>query len=207
MPRNTAHKTRAHARIVEAAVRALLARGVERVSIAEVMRDAGLTHGGFYAHFANKEALVAEATTTGMREARRAFVAEAAAARPEAPLREIIRRYISRAHRDDPAHGCAMPALAADMAREPEEARRAFTIALQDYVAHLTPYLPGETEEARRDAALALLAGMAGSVALARAVDDPALSNRLLLATRRFYTDMLAAPAEAATSRATEAGE
>jgi TetR/AcrR family transcriptional repressor of nem operon len=192
MPRRTDHKARTRARIVAAAACAFRERGVETVTIAEVMQAAGLTHGGFYAHFLSKDALVAEATTRGLADSRRAFVAEAAAANPQAPLREIIRRYVSRHHRDHPAEGCAVPALTAEIAREPAAVRRAFTAALEEFAALLMDYVPGATPEARHDTSLVLAAGMAGAVALARAVDDPTLSDRLLLAARRFYTDTLA---------------
>jgi TetR/AcrR family transcriptional repressor of nem operon len=181
------------------AARAFRERGVEPVAIADVMRAAGLTHGGFYAHFRSKDALVAEATARGLADSRRAFLAEAAAANPGAPLREVIRRYLSRAHRDDRATGCALPALAAEIAREPTEVRRAFTASLEEFVAQLTEYVPGTSAEARRDAALVLAAGMAGAVALARAVEDPTMSDRLLLAARRFYTQALVDEAPAAT--------
>lgn len=202
MPRSAGHKARTRARIIEAAASAFRERGVEGVAIADVMHAAGLTHGGFYAHFPNKEALVAEAIARGLVDSRRAFVAEAAAANPEAPLREIIRRYVSRFHRDHPAEGCAMPALSADVAREPDEVRHAFTTALEAFVAELMEHVPGSTSEARRDAALALVAGMAGAIALGRAVDDPDLSDRVLLATRRFYTETLAGGAPSAASDA-----
>lgn len=192
MPRSTAHKARTHARIVEAAIRAFRERGVETVAIADVMRAAGLTHGGFYAHFPNKERLVAEAAAHGLTDSRRALVMDAAAAQPAAPLREIIRRYVSRSHRDDPAGGCAMPALAAEVAREPEEVRHAFTAGLEDFITQLMDYVPGATPEARRDAALTLTSGMAGAIALSRAVDDPDMSDRILLAARRFYIETLA---------------
>jgi TetR/AcrR family transcriptional repressor of nem operon len=200
MPRGTGHKARTHARIVEAAARAFRERGVEPVAIADVMRAAGLTHGGFYAHFSSKDALVAEATTRGLADSRREFLVAAAAANPQSPLREIIRRYISRSHRDHQAEGCALPALAAEIAREPAGVRSAFTAALEEFIAQLMDYVPGDTADARRDAALVLASGMAGAVALARAVEDPALSDRLLLAARRFYTDVLAesAPSVAA---------
>jgi len=192
MPYTKAHKARTHERIVEAAARAFRERGVESVAIADLMRDAGLTHGGFYAHFRSKDALVAEAMERGLADSRHEFLAEAEAANPEAPLREIIRRYVSRYHRDHPAEGCVLPALSAEVSREPGEVRRAYTGAVEDLVAGIAEHCPGNTPEARRDAALALIAGMAGAVALARAVDDPALSDRLLLATRRFFTDALA---------------
>lgn len=197
MVRGTSHKARAHARIVAAAARAFRAKGAERVTIAEVMGEAGLTHGAFYAHFPNKEALLAEAAVSGIMDAQRAFVADSAAAQPEDPLREIIRRYVSRSHRDNPGDGCAMPALTAEIAREPDEVRRAYTVAFENFITQLMDYTPGATEEARRDAALTLAAGMAGAVALSRAIADPALSDRILLATRRFFTDTLS-PSSAA---------
>jgi TetR/AcrR family transcriptional repressor of nem operon len=206
MPRRTDHKDRTRARIVEAAARAFRERGVEPVAIADVMHAAGLTHGGFYAHFRSKDALVAEATVRGLADSRSAFLADAAAASPQAPLREIIRRYVSRSHRDRPAEGCAMPALAAEIAREPADVRHAFTAALGDFVTQLANYVPGDTPDARRDAALVLASGMAGAVALARAVDDRALSDRVLLAARRFYTTTLAESAPPSGAAADAAG-
>jgi len=203
MPRSTGHKAQTRTRIVAAAARAFRERGVESVAIADVMRAAGLTHGGFYAHFRSKDALVAEATASGLVDSRREFVSDAAEANPEAPLREVIRRYVSRYHRDHQAEGCAMPALTAEIARESTEVRRAFTAALEEFVANLMEYVPGDSPEARRDGALVLAAGMAGAVALARAVDDPVLSDRLLLAARRFYTDSLAGSAPGAAAEFT----
>lgn len=195
MPYSKAHKARTRARIIESASRSFREHGVEGVAIADLMRDAGLTHGGFYAHFPSKESLVAEATASGLADSQREFLAGAAEACPEAPLREIIRRYVSRHHRDHPAEGCVMPALASEIAREPDEVRHAFTTSVERLIAGIAAYCPGETPEARGDAALALTAGMVGAVALSRAVDDPAFSDRILLATRRFYTDTVAAGA------------
>jgi TetR/AcrR family transcriptional repressor of nem operon len=186
------HKARTHARILAVAARAVRERGVEGVGIAQIMQAADLTHGGFYAHFASKAALIAEIAREGLAESRREFLAAAAEASPDAPLREIIRRYVSRQHRDTLAEGCAMPALAGEMAREPAEVRRAFTDGMEEFVTGVANYVPGETAEERRDAALVLMAGMVGAVALARVADDPALSDRLLLATRRFFTEAMA---------------
>jgi TetR/AcrR family transcriptional regulator, transcriptional repressor for nem operon len=192
MPRSTAHKDRTRARIIQTAARAFRERGVEPVGIAEVMHEAGLTHGGFYAHFPSKEALVAEAAVLGLAESRHEFVSAAAEANPQAPLVEIVRRYVSRYHRDNPAEGCAIPALTSEVAREPDLVRHAFTAALEEFITLLMEYMPGATPEAQHDAALVLAAGMAGAVALSRAVDDSTLSDRLLLAARRFYTDAFA---------------
>jgi TetR/AcrR family transcriptional regulator, transcriptional repressor for nem operon len=192
VPYTESHKARTHARIVESASRAFREHGVDGVCIADLMRAANLTHGGFYAHFRSKTALVAEAASRGMQESRRAFLASAEEANPKAPLREIIRRYVSRQHRDDAATGCAMPALVGEIARESDDVRHAFTAGVEDIVGGLAAYTPGETTEERRDAALVLAAGMVGAVALARAVDDPELSDRILLATRRYFTAAMA---------------
>jgi TetR/AcrR family transcriptional repressor of nem operon len=148
------------------------------------MARAGLTHGGFYAHFASKDALVAEACTSSLLEtAGRVFGAQDGTA-PERTLSQVIRAYLSRAHRDAPATGCTIAALGGEIARRSPETRHAFTQAAQAYVDRLALLLPSGADP---DEAWALLAGMAGTVMLARAVDDPALSDRLLLAGRRLY--------------------
>src|SRR5260221_6508791 len=203
MPRSTGHKAQTRTRIVAAAARAFRGRGVESVGSEDVRRAAGLPQGGFYPRFSSKDALVAEATASGLVDSRREFVSDAAEANPEAPLREVIRRYVSRYHRDHQAEGCAMPALTAEIARESTEVRRAFTTALEEFVANLMEYVPGDSPEARRDGALVLAARMAGAVSLSRAVDDPVLSDRLLLAARRFYTDSLAGSAPGAAAEFT----
>jgi TetR/AcrR family transcriptional repressor of nem operon len=201
MPYTKSHKARTRARIVETASRSFRERGVGAVGIADLMRDAGLTHGGFYAHFPSKDSLIAEATASGLADSQRAFLLESEATNPESPLREIIRRYVSRYHRDHPSEGCVMPALASEIAREPEEVRHTFTTWVERLITGIAVYCPGETLEARRDAALALTAGMVGAVALSRALDDPEFSDRILLATRRFYTNTLtAAPSPPAQS-------
>jgi TetR/AcrR family transcriptional repressor of nem operon len=192
MPYTPTHKARTHTRIVEAAARAFRERGFDGVCISDLMRAAHLTHGGFYAHFRNKDALVAEAASRGLQDSRNEFFEGAAAANPMNPLREIIRRYVSRHHRDTPAEGCAMPALVSEVPHEPAVVRHAFTEGMEQIVAGLSEYTPGATPEQRRDAALALTAGMVGAVALARAVDDPAVSDRILLATRRHFTVAMA---------------
>src|SRR5262249_46792653 len=140
MARSTNHKTQTHRRIVQAASHALRARGVETVAIAGVMRAAGPAHGGFFPHLPPKEPPVAASLAYGLRDSRREFVFDAAEANPQAPLREVIRRYISRYHRDHQAEGCAMPALSAEIGRAPAEVRRAFTEGFEDYVARLESY-------------------------------------------------------------------
>jgi TetR/AcrR family transcriptional regulator, transcriptional repressor for nem operon len=187
MRRSREDTRRTRQQIVEEAARALRAEGVEAMGIGELMGRVGMTHGGFYAHFRSKDALVAEACTRGLDEQRAALLAAAENAPDGEALRTIIRAYLSRRHRDVPAEGCAIPALSTDISREPKEVRHAFTDAVESYAGQLARFAPGDTEEERRDEMLALLAGMAGAIALARAVDDTALSDRILLASRALY--------------------
>lgn len=190
MPLSKEHKRQTRERIVRTAARAFRAGGVERTGIADLMGQAGLTHGGFYAHFPNKDALVAEACAAGLTESGAALYDAADAAPTGEGLRTIIRGYLSRTHRDHPETGCVIATLGPEIAREPAEVRHAFTEALRGDVARLVSHIPagpGGGDAAGDDAAYVLLAGMAGAMLMARAVDDPALSDRILLAARRFF--------------------
>ena len=192
------HKERTRSSIVEAASRAFRAQGIDGVGVGDVMASTGLTHGGFYAHFAGKEDLVAEACAYALLEAARRRVGATAENDPELTLPAYIRSYLSRTGRDSPATSCTVAALAADLARRPPETRHAFTQAAQTYVDGLATLLP---EDADEDAAWALLAGLAGTLMLARAVDDPALSDRILQAGRKLYTTAFGVEGEVSSSR------
>jgi TetR/AcrR family transcriptional repressor of nem operon len=192
MRRSREQKRQAHEQILRAAARAFRAGGVERVGIAALMGDAGLTHGGFYAHFASKDELVGEAASYGLAQSAREFFDAAAQAASDNPLREILRRYISRQHRDGPGEGCVIPTLGGEIAREPPDVRHAFSEGLEGYLTQLAEYAPGASAEARHDNALVLLSGMVGAVLLSRVLDDAALSDRALLVARHFFTDAFA---------------
>jgi TetR/AcrR family transcriptional repressor of nem operon len=178
-----------HARILAEAARLFRAHGFGGVNVAEVMQAAGLTHGAFYAHFDSKDALAAAATEQAMGEmlthlerARGANDAEAA----------FVAGYLDPAHRDAPGSGCAIAALGPEVARHPG-ARGPFTAALRrvlDAMADTFARRPAG-HAARRDHArerqhaLGVLATLVGALVLARAVDDPALSDEVLAAARR----------------------
>lgn len=195
------HKEQTRRRIVEAASRAYREDGVSGVGIGELMQSIGLTHGGFYAHFPSKEALVAEACEQVRSTLAAQFFAEAEETGGAEGLRHVLRGYLSRRHRDDPGAGCLMPALAADAARSGPEVRASFTRSLRGLLAGIARLLPGGRRraeepladgEALPDEALVLVSGMVGAVLLSRAVDDPELSDRILLAARRFYSERFA---------------
>lgn len=200
------HKEETRRRILEAAARAYREEGVDGVGIGELMQSIGLTHGGFYAHFDSKDALVAEACDSVRSPLAQRYFEWAEEVGGAEGLRRMIRGYVSRQHRDDPGLGCLMPALAADASRSAPEVRASFTRSLRRLAAGVARLLPGGrrapvAEETAKDAipdeALVLVSGMVGAVLLSRAVDDPELSDRILLAARRFYMAEFAPEEEA----------
>ncbi|MEO7000549.1 MAG: TetR/AcrR family transcriptional regulator [Ktedonobacterales bacterium] len=192
MPYTREHKARTHERIVSEAARAFRVEGLDGVAVGEVMGRVGLTHGGFYAHFPSKDALVAAACARSMDEQGERLTAKARKAPDGDGLRAIIEAYLDARHRDAPGAGCTIPALAAEIARASDEVRDAFTSAFTGYVSRIEPFLPATLDGAateqqdRVDTALVLLAELAGAILLARAVSDPALSDRILAAARTF---------------------
>jgi TetR/AcrR family transcriptional regulator, transcriptional repressor for nem operon len=181
-------KARTRERLVKAASHDFRSGGVAGTSIPKLMAQIGLTHGTFYAHFDSKEALVAEAYALGMRETVDRLLQRAADAPEGRGLNAVIDRYLGTEHRDDPAGGCVLPALAGEVRREPDNVRHVFTEELRRYFERLAPFLPDQDAESRANHELVLVSGMAGAVLLARAVDDPDLSNSILQACRDFYT-------------------
>ena len=182
MPRmSAAEKQKSHERILDAAARLMRERGIEATSVADVMKAAGLTHGGFYKHFPSKQALVAEAfrhAAEGLLSGAEAESAPDGPARAEARARYVA-RYLSGEHAGDSGHGCPVAALGADLARDDGAARSEATRALERMAAILGPDTPGEN-----DSGLALTALLVGTVTLARLADRPDLSARILEAGR-----------------------
>lgn len=167
------------ARIVGAAARLFRERGYDGIGIAELMHDAGLTHGGFYGHFESKQDLMAQACEHALAGSL-AYWTQLIERDREHALQRIAAAYLSTAHRDQPGRGCTFAALGADAARLDPPVRRSLGQALRSYLELLTPLLPGRSRAARRQRALTALASMVGALVLARAVDDPALSEEVL---------------------------
>ncbi|MEL3889728.1 TetR/AcrR family transcriptional regulator [Ferrovibrio sp. MS7] len=182
-PAPSRRKQESHEKVLRAAARAIRAEGPGRVGVLEVMREAGLTHGGFYAHFASKDALIAEAIAWMFASARAKREARAALDPDSDTLDAWIESYVSRRHRDDPGSGCPLTALISHMPHASPEARAAFDAGLANMAGRVAGKLKG-SEAKRRQQALALIAQMAGAVALSRAVSDPALSDSILDSAR-----------------------
>lgn len=169
-----AQKAETREAIIDSAMKLLRARGIEASSVQDVMKGAGLTVGGFYGHFASKEDLFA---STIRERAARAWDALLGSAQR---IEDVTRRYVSRAHRDQPESGCLLPATAADASRPGGAPYRE---ALAEEVAHFVETL--EAMGLRRAEALKQLALMHGAVSLARALKGTPLSDELLTAARR----------------------
>jgi TetR/AcrR family transcriptional repressor of nem operon len=167
-------------RIVAAASKLFREKGFDAVGVDAIMDAVGLTHGGFYRHFRSKDDLAAEAVARGL-----AASAERQGSRETLP--ELVEAYLSPAHRDDVGGGCTLAALGCDIARQGSGVRRGFTEYVRAQVARLAGLVggkPSAVSEAARLQALATLSGLVGAVVLARAVDDPALSDEILAAAR-----------------------
>ena len=174
-------------RILAAASRLFREHGYGGIGVADLMKSAGLTHGGFYAHFSSKDELMAEATARALAGPAERWnrLADEEGAKA---LQTIAAYYLSPEHRRRPGSGCAVPSLAAEAAREGTAVRGAFTRGMSALVDALARILPGRTRAARRKAALASFAAMAGAVMLARAVDDDALAEEILDAVKDAVT-------------------
>jgi TetR/AcrR family transcriptional repressor of nem operon len=170
-----ADKAASHERIVKAAAARIRRDGVEGVAVADLMREAGLTHGGFYRHFDSRDDLVAEAVEAALAHGSRRAEAAAQLGGPEA-LAMAIDAYLSPLHRDKPETGCAVAALPTDIARGSRRARAAYTAQVRRYLDLYAELTPGDDPD---DPPL-ILAALVGAIALARAVDDPSLSDEIL---------------------------
>lgn len=163
-------------RIVSAAAKLFRERGLSGVGVDALTEAAGLTHGSLYSHFGSKERLAAEALSHALNTSAERM----SGART---LDDYVARYLSQAHRDRTGDGCVMAALAAEIPRQGAAIRHTFTDAVRAAVQRIATLEPGALES--DDDALAVLATMVGALTLARAVDDPELSDRLLDAARK----------------------
>jgi len=170
-----ADKAASHERIVTAASRTIRRDGVDHVSVAELMNQAGLTHGGFYRHFESRDDLVAEAIDAALAHGSRRVRQASQLGGPQA-LETIIDGYLSPLHRDKAETGCAVAALPTDVARCGRRARAAYSRQVGGYIEMLTELTPGRDP----DHAHLILAALVGALLLARAVDDRALSDEIL---------------------------
>ncbi len=175
----TAAKEASHERIVQAAARAIRRSGYDGTGVADIMKEAGLTHGAFYAHFESRDAMLAEAAERAGAEANAVAAKVIAAVPPEQSLQALMQVYLSKEHLANIETGCPVSALGSEMPRQSPEVRRAATRHIKEMVDLVARQSPEWGQPSAHERALVTVATMVGTLMLARAVDDPALSDSL----------------------------
>jgi AcrR family transcriptional regulator len=176
-------KETTHERILEVAARAIRRSGYGGTGVADIMKEAGLTHGGFYAHFDSRDALLAEAGARAAAETVARAARLAAAAPPGQALQAIMHAYLSPQHIKAIETGCLVSALCSEMPRQTPEVRRAATSHIKEMIDLIARQLPDWGQPQAHEQAMALLCALIGTTMVARAVDDLRLSQALCVAT------------------------
>jgi len=190
--RNSKHSARAaakeasHERIVSVAARAIRRSGYDGTGVADIMKEAGLTHGAFYAHFPSREAMLAEAANRACAEAASTTADAVARVPAEQALATVLRGYLSPQHLAHIESGCPLAALGSETARQAPEVRRATTRHIKAMVDLVARQLPDWGQPGAHERALLTISAMVGTLVLARAVDEPALSNSLCEAALKY---------------------
>ncbi|MDD3718146.1 MAG: TetR/AcrR family transcriptional regulator [Actinomycetota bacterium] len=181
----TARKEMSRERILASAGSLLREKGISGSSVADVMEGAGMTVGGFYAHFPSKRSLVAEALREALRKSRGLLASSLAGKDGAAWVKAMAGGYLSRSHRDNPQSGCPLPATLCEVAREDAQVREALAGEIGDMVDEIASHLEAAGSHDPRSEALATLSTMVGSLTMARALAGTPLSDAVLRACRR----------------------
>jgi AcrR family transcriptional regulator len=178
--------------VLKEAAKAIRADGPDRVAVAGIMAKAGLTHGGFYAHFPSREAMLAEAADHAGSESVAMMERVAASVPPQQALEAMMRTYLSKEHLKAIETGCATAALCSEMSRQAPAVRRAATHHIKEMIDLVARQLPDWGQPGAHERALFAVATMVGTLVLARAVDDPRLSDALRKATLKHFAPVQA---------------
>lgn len=187
MRRSTDEKAASHERIVDVAAAQIRERGTDQPGVAEIMRSAGLTHGGFYKHFGSRSELIDEAVTRALNQNELKAEQRLASADGD-PLAAFADWYLSTEHRDNPGTGCGVAALGPDVSRIGGRAQEAYRAQVNRYLASLAPVIDAEDPDAGR-AALVTLSTMVGALVIARGLGPTAQSDELLDTVREAIRD------------------
>jgi TetR/AcrR family transcriptional repressor of nem operon len=181
------HKAQTHENILSVAARSFREHGGDSSGIGTVMKKVGLTKGGFYRHFENKDDLFVEAVARAFDEMGRGMVEVAESAPEGQALRAIIERYLSVRHANSPGSGCVLSALAPELARKPLSVRKRIEASLEAYRERLLPFVPGLTREEKLAKGRLLFSSMAGVLMMARVTSDPQKREQRLIEARNFF--------------------
>jgi TetR/AcrR family transcriptional regulator, transcriptional repressor for nem operon len=180
------HKAEVHQKIVQDASRRIRVEGLGGAAVAAVMRDTGLTHGGFYKHFKSKDELLLESLSEAFREIADKLAHAAEQSRRESAWKTVVKTYLSLEYCDHVERGCPIPALAPEMARADVKIKRQVFAELVKYKSRMVPFMPGRRTSDKERAFFAIFSTMIGAVEIARMLPDRAVQEKVLTSTREF---------------------
>jgi TetR/AcrR family transcriptional regulator, transcriptional repressor for nem operon len=180
------HKAEIHQKIVKDASRRVRSKGLLGAGVAAVMRDAGLTHGGFYKHFSSKDELLVESLSEGFREVEDTLVHAAERSAPGDEWKAIVETYLSMELCEHPERGCPLVALAPELARANKRMKPQIVAELVNYKNRMVPFMPGRRTVDKERAFFAIFSTMIGAVEIARMLPQPAMREKVLGITRDF---------------------
>jgi len=188
------HKAAIHQKILKNAAQCVRTEGLNGAAVTAVMRDTGLTHGGFYKHFGSKDELLVESLSEGFREIANTLVHAAEQGSPGEAWKAIVKAYLSPEHCDHAECGCPLAALAPELARADEALKAQIFGELTKYKNRMLPFMPGRRAAEKERAFIVIFSTMLGAVAIARILPDPAARARVLASARDFLLDGFRAP-------------
>jgi TetR/AcrR family transcriptional regulator, transcriptional repressor for nem operon len=180
------HKTEVHQKIVKDASRRVRAEGLSGAAVAAVMRDTGLTHGGFYKHFGSKDDLLLESLHEAFREMGDTLAVAAEGSHSEEPWKAIVKAYLTPEYCAHAERGCPLTALAPELARVDEAMRSQVFAELVNYRDRMLPFMPGRRTADKERAFFVIFSAMIGAVEIARMLPKPAAREKVLASTREF---------------------
>jgi len=180
------HKAEIHQKIVKDASRRVRAEGITGAAVSAVMRDAGLTHGGFYKHFESKDDLLLESLSEAFQEMADRLAHAAEQSQPGTAWKAIVKVYLSPEHCDHAECGCPMAALGPELARAEQAMKAPIAGELIKYKTRMLPWMPGRRAADKERAFLAIFSTMIGAIAIARILPDQAARARVLATARDF---------------------
>ena len=180
------HKAETHQKIVKDASRRVRIRGLSGAAVSAVMRDAGLTHGGFYKHFGSKDELLAASLEEAFGEISDRLARAAEQSPPETAWKAIVKAYLSPGHLAHPEFGCPVAALAPELARVDKAMKSHILAELERYKSKMLPIMPGRRTADKERAYLVIFSTMIGAIQIARLQSDPAARERVLSTARDF---------------------
>jgi TetR/AcrR family transcriptional repressor of nem operon len=180
------HKADIHQKIVEEASRRVRAEGMNGAAVSAVMRDIGLTHGGFYKHFGTKDDLLVESLSKAFREIADILVGAAEQSPPGEAWKAIVNTYLRPELCEHPDRGCPLTALAPELARAEEGMKPRIVAELVNYKSQMLPFMPGRRTVDKERAFFAIFSTMIGAVEIARMLPDPAVRQKVLGSARDF---------------------